>query len=844
MKQRIAFLCMLCGVLVLSGCGGASGSRTNELEDRVTTAEALVAELRANLQAAQTEAANANTAAEAADAAAEAARIRAELAEAEATAANAAQVAAEARATAAETAQAAAEARATAAAAAQTAAEARATAAAAAQAAAETRAANAETARDEALKQAADAEAARDEALKQAADTETGRGEALTRAREAEAARDAALTRAREAETARDLAQQQARDAEEARALAQQQARDAEAARDLAQQQARDAEAARDLAQQQARDAVAARDAALAAQRTAEQQRQQAEEDRDEAERLVSQADAQVAFRGFFDSAQMSATPDPALPTTGSGSELGSRLSGVKAYHGTRAATFTNPTDVPQTPSTTSTSSMGRWLKSTITNTGGQYADLIEIYSDVETPARVAFNASHLNDQLLLRQGIPLGAPRTDRTDPDVVDSDNSLSWARNRLVVITDDTSRDDTTSGSFPRQTGPAMPYTLADRGRFVRAPVATADRARTSTTRAPISDSTPLFTVHLTNDSTALEDALIFKVAPAVVDDPVTPAVETQEAEIQTQLTASEVTRLINQQRSECQTAGNCGSENYALRDQDRYPLRWNYEAGGTLQGASGTFTCASATVPSTDTCTVQNRGTVFHFAGDWRFRPSSATTPVSIPDANYMWFGWWGRETLTDGGAFAYTASHGCSLTGATVDKADCSPVTVDNLAGVFGTATYRGTAVGQYAIYQPLGAQSGYGAFTATAELHANFDTDKVSGTIDEFSDHPDWVVTLKPGDINTTDGQTATVSIADDGDATNNNGPVSWSIGARAYDSDASDWEATFYSNLPAADRTGVLPYGIAGIFYAEHGLVESNTVVGKMIGAFGAHSR
>ena len=833
MKQRIAFLCMLCGVLVLSGCGGASGSRTNELEDRVTTAEALVAELRANLQAAQTEAANAKTAAEAADAAAEAARIRAELAEAEATAANAAQVAAEARATAAETAQAAAEARATAAAAAQTAAEARATAAAAAQAGAETRAAEAEAARNEALKQAAEAEAARDEALKQAADTETGRGEALTRAREAEAARDAALTRAREAETARDLAQQQARDAEAARDLAQQQARDAETERDLAQQQARDAVAARDLAQQQARDAVAARDAALAAQRTAEQQRQQAEEDKAEAERLVSQADAQVAFRGFFDSGQMLATP-AALPGTGSGSELGSRLDNVKAYHGTRAATFTTPTDVPQTPSTTSTSSMGRWLKTTITNSGGQYADVIEIYSDVETPARVAFNASHLNTHQPADLGAGLGVLQGTARTENVVDAEGKLSWARVRLVTISTGTgadakSRDDTTSGAFPRQTGPATPYTLADRGRYVRVPVPTGDRTRLrlgTTTNEPFSPNTPLFTVYAINDTTTTT-ALPFDVDP-------TTAVSNE-----TQLTASEVTSLINLARRECQTAGSCGSENYALRDQARYPLRWNYEAGGTLQGASGTFTCASGTVPgTTPQCTVQNRGTVFHFVGPWAFRPSSATTPVSIPDANYMWFGWWGRETVTGGGTFAFTASHGCSLTGATPG---CTPVSPAEISGVSGTATYRGTAVGQYAIYQPLGEQSGYGPFTATAVLVADFTNDRVSGTIDDFSDHPDWVVTLKPGTIATT-GDEATVSIEDT--AGENNGPVSWAIGARAYESDDSDWEATFYSNLPDGGRTGVLPYGIAGIFYAEHGLVESNTVVGKMIGAFGAHSR
>ena len=138
MKKRIALLCMVCGVLVLSGCGGgASSSRTNDLESRVNTSEALVVELRRSLELAETRAKTAETMAEAEKSTAEAAIIRAELAEAETKAAK------DARATA----------------------EAEAKTAKAAQAVAEAAQETAETERDDALKRATAAESARDTAL-------------------------------------------------------------------------------------------------------------------------------------------------------------------------------------------------------------------------------------------------------------------------------------------------------------------------------------------------------------------------------------------------------------------------------------------------------------------------------------------------------------------------------------------------------------------------------------------------------------------------------------------------------------------------------------------------------
>ena len=80
MKKRIALLCMLCGVLVLSGCGGSG--RVDDLERRVNVAEPLVEQLRRDLEIAETEAETAKTAAEAARLTADAAQTRARLAEA------------------------------------------------------------------------------------------------------------------------------------------------------------------------------------------------------------------------------------------------------------------------------------------------------------------------------------------------------------------------------------------------------------------------------------------------------------------------------------------------------------------------------------------------------------------------------------------------------------------------------------------------------------------------------------------------------------------------------------------------------------------------------------------
>ena len=255
---------------------------------------------------------------------------------------------------------------------------------------------------------------------------------------------------------------------------------------------------------------------------------------------------------------------------------------------------------------------------------------------------------------------------------------------------------------------------------------------------------------------------------------------------------------------------------------FRDTAHYPGQWNAEVSGNLGGASGRYVCSSGM--SDTVCTVQNRGSDLNFVGPWTFRPSSATTGVRVEDSVYMYFGWWSRQKFNpedNEQAWTFETFHG-----PTTDR-----VTGAQIAEVAGSATYRGPAAGYYAIYEPNSAGSEHGPFTATAELEANFDTNMVQGTIDQFSGHSDWSVALERGGI--TGGNT--------GQSTDG---VTWTIGGTAGASDES-WEASFYSNIvdnnpktSAADelRTGVMPSGIAGTFSATY------DNIGRLKGAFGAH--
>ena len=253
--------------------------------------------------------------------------------------------------------------------------------------------------------------------------------------------------------------------------------------------------------------------------------------------------------------------------------------------------------------------------------------------------------------------------------------------------------------------------------------------------------------------------------------------------------------------------------------AVRNMDRYPERYSIDISGSLQGAPGTFRCAGAA--SGGTCTVDISGPGDYVFGqtnaEWQFIPTSATSKVIIPDAEYMWFGWWKREpieTLPNAAdaVFDYAANYGGTNT-------------VTNVAGATGSATYEGAAIGYYGFYDIEAAEddrSRSGRFQAMATLIADFEADTLSGSITEFDTEPTWSVTLKSQPI-----VSGAVAAADDTVSW-----VSWSI--RGLPRDGGQWEAQFYSNFESPADTAQ-PTGVAGAFTAQYGDHRS------MVGAFGA---
>ena len=218
-------------------------------------------------------------------------------------------------------------------------------------------------------------------------------------------------------------------------------------------------------------------------------------------------------------------------------------------------------------------------------------------------------------------------------------------------------------------------------------------------------------------------------------------------------------------------------------------------------GTFDGAAGSFQCAGT---GAEACSVRYTGASYILGdGTWTFRTSKGAT-VRVPDDSYMDFGWWRKQIIATG-AFSYG-----------VFSNPGTPVSASDFPTLEGTATYVGPAVGQYAIYQPLGSESNHGAFTATARLSANFDTDRISGAVTGFDVNSDWSVTLKETSMA---GGTITA------------GDVSWTIGGNTQD--GGNWNGMFHSEItPHVDTH---PEGVTGTFDAQY----SN--VGRMVGAFGA---
>ena len=467
--------------------------------------------------------------------------------------------------------------------------------------------------------------------------------------------------------------------------------------------------------------------------------------------------------------------------------QIGTTDPAVTPRHRESALVTTAP---PVTFPEPTTGMSGNWFKTSFSNRAFDFTNRLDVYSDAEAPEHVSFRESVYNDGVdgddipntaevtvaLLYQSGTQASPQ------EVIDSEGDVVGS----LDITGDTV-SGVVSSPFPRSGDGAKSFTLVDRGYY---------------TREQINDGREWY--RLENDAD-------------LTNDP-------------------------NNVPTHCGTA--CDASGFpadpadtnprTVRNEERYPWRFSYEASGSLAGASGTFTCASATMPAANACRVTNQNTHFLFAGPWVFTPSAGAR-VRVDDAEFMYFGWWARQDNSDG-SWTYRTFHGPAGTAG-------NRSTAAEIAQLSGTATYQGRAVGQYSFYEPLGSNSEYGEFTARATLTANFTAveasgdETVHGTIDQFVGHPDWTLTLKQRDI-----VNGVIPVGTAGDAVN---AVSWSIEDEALAApDSGTWEAAFYSNLPADKRGGTdavdaedaVPTGIAGTFEAEY------HHVGRIIGAFGAH--
>ena len=145
--------------------------------------------------------------------------------------------------------------------------------------------------------------------------------------------------------------------------------------------------------------------------------------------------------------------------------------------------------------------------------------------------------------------------------------------------------------------------------------------------------------------------------------------------------------------------------------------------NASRGGTYDGYSGTFSCATG-------CNIEAAdGGALTFTGDWTFKARHATTGgTSMQDTEYLYFGIWAFDPKTPSGAHEFEWIAGG---GGDIDNTHFRALT--------GTATFNGGAVGKYVLRNQVGQKDSIGTFTATATFTANFvDSPTLDGRITDF----------------------------------------------------------------------------------------------------------
>ena len=148
-------------------------------------------------------------------------------------------------------------------------------------------------------------------------------------------------------------------------------------------------------------------------------------------------------------------------------------------------------------------------------------------------------------------------------------------------------------------------------------------------------------------------------------------------------------------------------------------------------GSLDGVAGTFSCANA-----EGCSLldnHGQGDYWNVSTGVTFTPSGGTTQQvdarinpTVPAADYLAFGYWlyVPDDVTDMDAYDF----GVYASGG-------DPFEAANLAGLTGTATYEGDAVGMYYV-DGLSNSPTVGSFTADVALTADFGDSSATGFID------------------------------------------------------------------------------------------------------------
>ncbi len=229
-------------------------------------------------------------------------------------------------------------------------------------------------------------------------------------------------------------------------------------------------------------------------------------------------------------------------------------------------------------------------------------------------------------------------------------------------------------------------------------------------------------------------------------------------------------------------------------------------------GSYMGATGGYTCSGSE------CTSQRTKDGIHLGGNWTFT-ANLGQKYDADDARFAEWGWWIDEGIDDG-----DDANPNDKVGAWYDVTEDSDTDDAAVTAASGKATYKGQAVGKAAFHHSLSDSNVGGAFTADAELNADFDAGngKLSGSITGFDVggvKPDWSVELVGHDI-------ASTGVATDVDTSR----TKWTVDGTAGDA-AGSWSAQFY-DVPKDQHQ---PMGVAGGFEAQY---ESD---GYMVGAFGA---